>query len=118
MSTNSTALRTPFYHEELRNPLTRTTNNPPPLLSTDDAAEPDIRQLSSDSEVRFQVQEHNFQTLVPKLLEFERRNGYSSIQMFSQYLSGSLTLDEATEDWLDMFILFLGTDPIRRFACP
>jgi hypothetical protein len=118
MHTNRTNVGTQHQIEELRNLIGATSNNGTPPLWTSDVREPQIREVSSGPEVHFEVEEHNFQSLVPKLVEFERIHGYSSIEMFSQYLSGSLALDEGVEEWVDMFILFLGTREIRRFACP
>jgi len=69
-------------------------------------------------EVQFQVEEYDFDTLVCKLIEFERQYGLSSVEMFSQYIHGVISLDEDMEEWLDLFILYLGTYEVRQFSCP
>lgn len=69
-------------------------------------------------EVRFDVEEYDFDNLVSRLAEIERKRGLSSLEMFSHYVHGKLDMDEDTEEWLDLFILYLGTHEVRQFSCP
>jgi hypothetical protein len=66
--------------------------------------------------VRFEIEEYDFDSLVRELLKYEREFGLSSLEIFSQYIHGEL--DEEMEEWLDLFILYLGTGQVRQFSCP
>jgi hypothetical protein len=65
--------------------------------------------------VNFEVTEYDLDTLVSKLVEFERTHNLSSIEMFSRYVRGEL--NEELDEWIDLFILYLGTSEIRQFSC-
>jgi len=73
-------------------------------------------ELLEGPKVQFEVEEYDFETLVRRLVEFERRYELSSLEMFSQYFHGNL--DKGLEEWLDLFILYLGTHEVRQFSCP
>jgi hypothetical protein len=74
--------------------------------------------LPKGPKVQIEFEEYTFTRLVAELLAFEREFGMSSIELFSQYVNGQLELSEPEEEWLDLFLLFLGTQEIRRFSCP
>ncbi len=67
-------------------------------------------------EVQFEVEEYTFDGLVSELVEFEREHGITSIEALSQYINGSL--NESMEEWIDLYILYLGTHQVRQFVCP
>jgi len=74
-------------------------------------------QLPLGPSIKFDAQEVSFEDLVKELREFEEKFGYSSIEMFSRYM-GEEIADSDIEDWMDTFILYLGTGQIKRYSCP
>lgn len=83
-----------------------------------DVAETEPEHLPVGPEVQFEVEEYDFGSLGARLVEFEREHGFSSLEMFAQYTRGELNLTENSEEWLDLFILYLGTHEVRQFSCP
>jgi len=70
-------------------------------------------------EVKFEIEEYDFSRLVRELTEFEVSGGRSTLSIFASYLDRSLDLDDRfLRSWLDLFIMYLGTDEVRRFSCP
>lgn len=65
--------------------------------------------------IKFRVEEYTFARLTRELVEYEQKFALSSLEMFSQYAHGGL--DEKMEEWLDLFILYLGTGEIKRLSC-
>ena len=88
------------------------------VLQYDVIGESRLKDIPIGPEVQFEVEEYDFNTLVRRLIEFERQCGLSSVEMFSQYIHGVISLDEDMEEWLDLFILYLGTYEVRQFSCP
>jgi hypothetical protein len=68
--------------------------------------------------VEFEIEEYTFNELIPMLAEFEHKYELSSVEMFSQHIHGTLSLDEDIQEWLSLFILYLGTEEVRQFSCP
>lgn len=95
-------------------------NNEPEVLGEDSAGEFETRGMRRGPEVHFEVEEYDFDSLVGRLSGFEREYGLSSFEVFSQYIHGVLDPGEnlAMEEWLDLFLLCLGTREIRQFSCP
>jgi len=91
-----------------------TTYNEPEIIGHGEIGE----RVPTGPEVRFEIEEYDFDTLVERLIGLERELGRSSVEMFSEYLYGKMSLDRDMEEWLDLFILYLGTYEVRQFSCP
>lgn len=65
-----------------------------------------------------EIEEYDFDGLVDMLVEFEHQYGRSSLEIFFHYVHGTQVLDNDMERWLELFILYLGTDEVRKFSCP
>jgi hypothetical protein len=76
----------------------------------------EIDNLPGGPSVKFETIEYDFDSLTEKLKEFELKYKISTLDIFSQYTKGKLTVD--LEEWLDMFLLYLGTLEIRTVSCP
>lgn len=74
--------------------------------------------LKQSSFIRFEIKEYDFDTILPRLLEFEREYQMSSIEMFSRYVKGMSGHEQDIDEWIEIFILYLGTQEVRQFACP
>ena len=68
--------------------------------------------------MRFEVQSYDFEGLVSRLAELERALGRSSVELFCDYIASASHPEAESQEWFDLFFLFLGTEEIRRFACP
>jgi len=75
---------------------------------------PNLLKCIIGPKVRFEVEEYDFDRLVRELVEYEQEFGLSSLEMFSQYIHGDL--DEKMEEWLNLFILYLGTGEVTAFV--
>jgi hypothetical protein len=72
--------------------------------------------LPEGIKVQFISRSYNLDTLTQTLTELEQEHDMSSVEMFRQYLNG--TLDPELEYWAERFILFLGTPQVRRLVHP
>lgn len=64
--------------------------------------------------IQFEVEILNFEQLTNRLLEYEQRFGYSTVEMFRRYLNGEYPHDDTIEGWFDLLFLYLGTDEIKK----
>lgn len=64
------------------------------------------------------AKEIDFETLSKTLVKYEKEFGFSTIEMFSNYLEGKSTDDESAEEWLDTYILYLGCSQIQKYSNP
>lgn len=83
-----------------------------------ESASEDSMRLRPGPKVRVQIRQLTLSDLLNRLLEFERVHEKSTVQMISEYVTGTIAADENTERWADAFFLFLGTSEVRRFAYP
>jgi len=59
-----------------------------------------------------------FETINDMLKDYEGRFGFSSIDMFKRYAKGELDDDPVMDEWVNTFLLYLGTSNIRKYSCP
>ena len=64
----------------------------------------------------FRIEKYGFSELSDILCDFEKKFGFSTIEMFKLYVSGKLEHDEMDE-WVSMFLLYLGAKEIKRYSC-
>jgi hypothetical protein len=119
MNTN-TLLRDQYWIGTFPTPLLFKDSIGPQEVQNDSVGEPgfEVESLPLGPEVQFEVEELTFDTLVLRLVELEREHGMSSLELFSAYLSGAELHSDLEEEWLNLFILFLGTREVRHFSCP
>ena len=91
---------TPAWRHTTEN---RTTGEPPVQAST-----------------HFDVETLDFNLLTDRLLDCERRHGFSTLEMLRRFTNGEYddSEDENIEEWFDYLYLYLGTEQIRRVSCP
>jgi hypothetical protein len=116
--TDTTDLTITEYIQECIQQEPWSSDSEPDVAQHDRVGDPTIEELAPGPTVRFRVTTYDFDTLVLRLVEFEREHGVSSIEMFSRYLKGDIELDEERLKWVDLFILYLGTPEVGDFACP
>lgn len=83
----------------------------------DTQSDPAFEGLPDGPEFRFTVTRHDLSSLVQRLSGYERRHGLSSVEVFRQYVNGELDHEEDVEEWIDWFLLFLGTSEVQQFVC-
>ena len=74
-------------------------------------------ELPVGPEVKFEVQELDFSSLVQRIVEIEREKELSSLEMFSRYVAGDLDMgDSVNRQWLGLFLLWLVTGEVRAYS--
>ena len=70
-------------------------------------------------DIKLDITTLDFDELTERLSVLEARNGVSTIDIFHKYLNAK-THEESDpwEEWIDTFLLYLGTDEIRQYSCP
>ena len=81
-------------------------------------AEQEAITVTKGLQVIFKTETLGFDDLTQKLLEFENKHGSSTVGIFSRYLNGEYSASDEIDEWIDTFILFLGTRNIKRFTSP
>jgi hypothetical protein len=70
-------------------------------------------------DVKFPPSEtYTFDQLTDRLIELEKKHGYSSLEMFRQYIRSDYNEEETMEDWFSFLFLYLGTDEVRYWSSP
>ncbi len=69
-------------------------------------------------DIHFEIEKLNFNTLTQKLSEQELMSSESSIEMFSRYIRGEIGDEIQIDEWLNLFLLWLGTNEVRQYSCP
>jgi len=62
------------------------------------------------------VIELDFTSLTNTMKDYERDFGFSTIEMFHRYMNGEFSDDLLIDDWVNTFILYLGTNQIRQYS--
>lgn len=76
------------------------------------------RSVSLGPVAQLVIEEAGFADLVQELLDYEKRHGISTLEVFARYLDGQIDHEHVElEDWVSLFLLYLGTDEIRQFSC-
>jgi len=68
--------------------------------------------------VHFEPEILNFYQITERLIAFERRFGYSTMEMYQRHLRGELEGVGAADEWVGLWFLYFGTPEVKRFACP
>ncbi len=76
------------------------------------------QEVASEYSWPAMVRDIDFAGLTDLLNEYEKNAGYSTVEMFRRYLQGEYVDDPSIEDWISAYVMYLGTDEIRRFSAP
>lgn len=80
--------------------------------------EQEPEQVEDTINVRFDLEELDFNTITEMLLDLEQESNQSTIDLFRRYISDNFEHDENIERWFDLFFLYLGTREVRQYSCP
>ena len=59
----------------------------------------------------------DFETVVTRLVNFERENGFSTIEMFKKWLGADWRTQDEMDDWFTMFLFFMHAEEVNQYAC-
>lgn len=74
-----------------------------------------MTDLSIGPEVEFDIKEYTFNELCLEITEHEIKQDIDVITVFKWYINGE-EIDENLEDMLDLFLLFLGTNEVKKLV--
>ncbi len=63
----------------------------------------------------FKPKKLSFEEISQKLSEYEKKNGYSTIEFYHQYQNGNLGDSQEMLMWAGLYHLYLTSLPIRQF---
>ena len=74
-------------------------------------------ELPVGPEVKFEIQELDFSSLIQKIVEIECEKELSSLEMFSRCVTGDLDMgDSVNRQWLGLFLHWLATSEVRAYS--
>jgi hypothetical protein len=74
----------------------------------------------SGENMKLKIKEVSARELVDELVALEKEHGRSTLEIFQEYLEGKLddVHGDWLEEWIDLYLLYLGTYEIRQYSCP
>ena len=82
-----------------------------------ESAQKDSTDLPTGPAMQFEIREYAFDELIQDLIEYERRFGMSTLELYARYLRGEMDHEEDLDDWISLYLLYLGTSKVREVAC-
>jgi len=73
---------------------------------------------SNRVKVHLPVEDFSFDRLTEILIETERKEGMSTLEMFRQYIREDKVHPQNIEEWFDLFFLYLGTREVKQYCRP